>query len=188
MLLSMTGHGEAHQHADGLSIAVEIRTVNNRYFKLNLRVTEGYLALEPHVEAAVRQQIRRGTVQLNLQIGREPTADDYRINEAVLTRLRAAARAAFGVALGHSERRLAAAVGAAGRRRGAGGRAWTQSRRSGRSVERVLNEALRGWPRCGSTKAARWPPTWPPTPARSPPSWPTSRPAPRRSSPPIARG
>ena len=40
----MTGHGEAHRHEDGLSVAVEIRTVNNRYFKLNLRLTEGYAA------------------------------------------------------------------------------------------------------------------------------------------------
>src|SRR4029078_5645507 len=50
LLLSMTGHGEAHRHEDGLSIAVEIRTVNNRYFKLNLRMTEGYAPLESHVE------------------------------------------------------------------------------------------------------------------------------------------
>src|SRR5436190_774404 len=46
----MTGHGEAHRHENGLSIAVEIRTVNNRYFKLNLRLTDGYAPLEPHVE------------------------------------------------------------------------------------------------------------------------------------------
>ena len=84
MLLSMTGHGEAHQHADGLSIAVEIRTVNNRYFKLNIRTTEGYILLEPQIEAVVRQHVRRGTVQINVQIGREPSADDYRLNEAVL--------------------------------------------------------------------------------------------------------
>lgn len=80
----MTGHGEAHRHEDGLSIGVEVRTVNNRYFKLNLRVTEGYNLLEAHVESVVRQHVRRGTVQVNLQIGRETRADDYRLNEAVL--------------------------------------------------------------------------------------------------------
>src|SRR3954462_4727298 len=80
----MTGHGEAHRHDDGLSIAVEIRTVNNRYFKLNLRLTEGYAPLESHVEALVRQQIRRGTVQVNLQLDREPKPDDYRLNAVVL--------------------------------------------------------------------------------------------------------
>ena len=80
----MTGHGEAHRHEDDLSIAVEIRTVNNRYFKLNLRVTDGYAPLESHIEAAIRDQIRRGTVQVNVQIGREPKPDDYRLNQGVL--------------------------------------------------------------------------------------------------------
>jgi len=80
----MTGHGEAHCHDGGLSIAVEIRTVNNRYFKLNLRMTEGYVPLEPHLESLIRQKIRRGTVQVNLQIDREPQPDDYRLNQPVL--------------------------------------------------------------------------------------------------------
>jgi uncharacterized protein (TIGR00255 family) len=81
----MTGHGEAHRHQGGLSIAVEIRTINNRYFKLNLRLTEGYAPLEAHVESLLRQQIRRGTVQASVQIGREPRPEDYRLNTAVLT-------------------------------------------------------------------------------------------------------
>ena len=81
----MTGHGEAHRHDDGLSIAVEIRTVNNRYFKLNLRMTEGYIPLEPHIEGVIRQQIRRGTAQVNLQINREPQPEDFRLNQAVLS-------------------------------------------------------------------------------------------------------
>jgi uncharacterized protein (TIGR00255 family) len=80
----MTGHGEAHRHDSGFSVAAEIRTVNNRYFKLNLRITDGYAPLEPHIEALVRQHIRRGTVQVNLQIDREPQPDDYRLNGAVL--------------------------------------------------------------------------------------------------------
>jgi uncharacterized protein (TIGR00255 family) len=85
LLLIMTGHGEAHRHEDGLSIAVEIRTVNNRYFKLNLRMTEGYIPLEPHIEGVIRQQIRRGTAQVNLQINREPQPEDFRLNQAVLS-------------------------------------------------------------------------------------------------------
>src|SRR3954468_15356735 len=80
----MTGHGEAHLHADGLSIAVEVRTVNNRYFKLNLRLTEGYAPLESHVESLIRQQIHRGSVQASIQIDREPSPDDYRLNQQVL--------------------------------------------------------------------------------------------------------
>jgi uncharacterized protein (TIGR00255 family) len=84
LLLSMTGHGEAHRQADGLAVAVEVRTVNNRYFKLSLRSSEGYAALEPQVEAVVRQHVRRGSIQLNLQVARDAAANEYRLNEAVL--------------------------------------------------------------------------------------------------------
>jgi uncharacterized protein (TIGR00255 family) len=80
----MTGHGEAHQHEGGLSIAAEIRTVNNRYFKLNLRLAEGYVPLEPQVESLVRQHVRRGTVQVSVQIDREAQPGDYRLNQVVL--------------------------------------------------------------------------------------------------------
>jgi uncharacterized protein (TIGR00255 family) len=80
----MTGHGEAHRHEQNVAIAVEVRTVNNRYFKLSFRASEGYASLEPSVEAVAREQVRRGTVQVNLRIDREPTADDYRFNDAVL--------------------------------------------------------------------------------------------------------
>lgn len=84
MLLSMTGHGEAHRHQTGMAIAVEVRTVNNRHFKLSVRCSEGYAALEPQVEAVVREHVRRGTVQVNLRVDRELTSDDYRLNESVL--------------------------------------------------------------------------------------------------------
>jgi len=81
----MTGHGEAHRHQDGKSIAIEVRTVNNRYFKLTVRASDGYASLEPQIEAVVRKHIHRGTVQVSLRIDREATADDYRLNQAVLT-------------------------------------------------------------------------------------------------------
>ena len=84
MLLSMTGYGEAHRQAENLAIAVEVRTINNRYFKLSLRASEGYAALEPHVESVVRTQIKRGTVQVNLRVDHKHSADDYRINGDVL--------------------------------------------------------------------------------------------------------
>ena len=80
----MTGHGEAHRHVDGVSVAVEVRTVNNRYLKFTFRATEGYQSLEPQVESLVRHHIRRGTIQVGLVVNREPRAEDYRLNEVVL--------------------------------------------------------------------------------------------------------
>ena len=84
----MTGHGEAHQQHGDMTVAVEVRAVNSRYFKLSFRGGEGFGALEPHVESAVRQHVRRGTVQVSLRIDREPSPDDYRLNLPVLSSYR----------------------------------------------------------------------------------------------------
>ena len=80
----MTGFGESHCQQDGLAVAVEIRTINNRYFKLAVRTTEGYASLEPLVEAAVRTAVHRGTIQVNVRVDRKRSAEDYKINVDVL--------------------------------------------------------------------------------------------------------
>ena len=107
MLLSMTGHGEAHRHEAGVSVAVEVRTVNNRYFKLSVRATEGYASLEAQIEAIVRQHIRRGTAQVNLRVDREPSPDDYRLNIPVLEGYLAQLRGFFGESLRRDDASLA---------------------------------------------------------------------------------
>ena len=84
----MTGFGEARKQTGGMSIAVEVRTINSRHFKLSYRASDGYAALEPEVEAATREVIRRGTVQLNLRVDRSSATDDYRINTDVLDNYR----------------------------------------------------------------------------------------------------
>ena len=64
MLLSMTGFGEARLQDDRWSVAVEVRTVNNRHLKLTAKISDPYGSLEPDLERLVRETIRRGTVQL----------------------------------------------------------------------------------------------------------------------------
>ena len=80
----MTGHGEAHCVADGVSVAVEVRTVNSRYFKATIRAGDGLAALESRIEGMVRQHVRRGTVQVVIRLDRQPDAGDYRLNSVVL--------------------------------------------------------------------------------------------------------
>ena len=58
----MTGFGEARSPAGGMAVAVEVRTINSRHFKLSYRASDGYASLESEVEAIVRNAIRRGTV------------------------------------------------------------------------------------------------------------------------------
>jgi uncharacterized protein (TIGR00255 family) len=80
----MTGFGEAHCQRDGLVVSVEVRTVNNRYFKLSLRVSEGYAGLEPQLESVVRKRIRRGTVLVSVRVDRPRRPEDFRLNVEVL--------------------------------------------------------------------------------------------------------
>ena len=84
MLLSMTGYGAGQYSAEALSVSVEVRTVNNRYLKLHSRLPEGYAMLEPRLDEVIRSHIRRGAVQLNLDVRRSIQADDYHINTDLL--------------------------------------------------------------------------------------------------------
>lgn len=97
----MTGFGQTYRHQDGLTIGVEVRSINNRYLKLHLRTSEGYAGLEPLVESVVRQRIRRGTVYVNLRIDRRSWPEKYRIDAQVLESYRRqleAIRAAWNLA------------------------------------------------------------------------------------------
>jgi len=80
----MTGFGEARSQENGVTVAVELRTINSRYFKISYRSGEGYNSLEPQIEALVRERIKRGTVQVNLRVDRPVSPDAYRLNTAVL--------------------------------------------------------------------------------------------------------
>jgi uncharacterized protein (TIGR00255 family) len=80
----MTGFGEAHRKDAAMAVAVEVRTINSRYFKLVVRCGEGFTALEPLVENVVRQHIKRGTVQVLVRIDRAHGSDDYKLDPAVL--------------------------------------------------------------------------------------------------------
>jgi uncharacterized protein (TIGR00255 family) len=88
MLLSMTGFGEARGEQGGWFVAVELRAVNNRYFKLNFRASEGFAGLEPRIEAALRERIRRGTIYVQLRLERIVAPENYRINGRILKRYR----------------------------------------------------------------------------------------------------
>jgi uncharacterized protein (TIGR00255 family) len=84
VLLSMTGYGEASYQSEALSLAVELRAVNNRYLKVTLRAAEPYNLLEPEFEKVVRRTVRRGTVQVHLRCQRPPSAQEYQINAVAL--------------------------------------------------------------------------------------------------------
>lgn len=68
MLQSMTGFGDARIQEGSLNVAVEIRSVNNRYFKLTLKSPEAFARFEADIESLLRKTINRGTVQVSISI------------------------------------------------------------------------------------------------------------------------
>ena len=67
MINSMTGFGRLCREIDGISYAVEIKTVNNRYFKLSVRLPETAAFLEDEIEKLLRKNIYRGSINYNLR-------------------------------------------------------------------------------------------------------------------------
>ena len=68
MISSMTGYGEATAEAEGVVYTVEVRTVNNRYFKPHLRLPDIVTFLDSDIEKLLREQIHRGTVTYSLRM------------------------------------------------------------------------------------------------------------------------
>ncbi len=68
MAMSMTGCGEGVATAAASTARVEIRCVNNRFLKVSLRSREGFSQLESRIEGVVRDRVRRGAVQVSLDV------------------------------------------------------------------------------------------------------------------------
>ena len=64
MIRSMTGFGAASAEAEGCRFAVEIKSVNNRFFKATVRVPEELSTLETEIETAVARRLSRGSVMV----------------------------------------------------------------------------------------------------------------------------
>lgn len=80
----MTGHGEASLQGGRLQLALEVRSVNNRYLKVILRAGEPYHLLESEFEKVIRKTCKRGTIQVHLHHRRAQSAQDYLVNTTAL--------------------------------------------------------------------------------------------------------
>ena len=62
MIRSMTGFGSAAADSDGCRYSVEIKSVNNRFFKATIRVPDELSTLETESESAIAKRLGRGSV------------------------------------------------------------------------------------------------------------------------------
>ncbi len=80
----MTGYGEAQGQANGVNYAVEIKTVNNRYYKAIIRLPEAAAFLEEDIEKLLRKNLSRGTVNYVLRLKGVSANTLFNIDEAAL--------------------------------------------------------------------------------------------------------
>jgi uncharacterized protein (TIGR00255 family) len=66
----MTGFGEARERCGDVLCRVELRSVNNRHFKLSLRCPDGLLQFETELEYLLRESISRGSVSMAIRFER----------------------------------------------------------------------------------------------------------------------
>jgi uncharacterized protein (TIGR00255 family) len=86
MWMSMTGFGRADSHGDEVSVTADVRSVNHRYLDVHVRCPAKFLSWEARIRALVRDALKRGKVDLFLNVkewGRGGTA--VHVNRALLS-------------------------------------------------------------------------------------------------------
>lgn len=72
---SMTGFGRAAVSEENHSITVELKTVNNRFLDINMRLPAELQLLEPTVKKLISGRLARGRVEVNLQYDRNDAVE-----------------------------------------------------------------------------------------------------------------
>ena len=70
----MTGYGQGAAEAPGLKVTVELRSVNNRFVDLKLRLPEDLAPMEQDLRRKVLATVKRGRVDVDLRLERPATS------------------------------------------------------------------------------------------------------------------
>ena len=85
MIKSMTGYGSAKGTVEGLTISVELKSVNNRYLDTSVRLPRSFLFAEDAVKSAVQRHISRGKVDAFVSVDSSAASDmTVKVNEGLL--------------------------------------------------------------------------------------------------------
>lgn len=68
MLKSMTGYGRAEKAFDNLTVSVELKAVNHRFFEFTPKLPRGYTFLEEKLKAYIQRFVSRGKMDAYVSI------------------------------------------------------------------------------------------------------------------------
>lgn len=85
MIRSMTGYGQGTAEAGGVSVSVDVRSVNHRFVDLRIRIPGLTADRERTVRRIALEHVRRGRVEITANIDRSAGDDSaYRLNRALV--------------------------------------------------------------------------------------------------------
>lgn len=85
-MLSMTGYGRAEYLENGISLTVEIRSVNNRNFDCSCKMPRAFIAFEDKIRKTVNGYISRGKVDVFINfndLSEKPATLEVNLQKAV---------------------------------------------------------------------------------------------------------
>jgi uncharacterized protein (TIGR00255 family) len=80
---SMTGFGRGSASGENFSVSVELKTVNNRFLDVSLRLSGEMQALESRIKQLIGERLSRGRVEVNLQYDRNDEIT-YELNRPMI--------------------------------------------------------------------------------------------------------
>ncbi len=84
MIVSMTGFGDASLSHSGTHYSLEIRSLNNRFYKPVIKLPDIVAGLEPEIENKLRDRLVRGSITCILKMRVEGASAAYLINKDAL--------------------------------------------------------------------------------------------------------
>jgi len=80
MIRSMTGYGQGESAAGGYTVVVEVKSVNNRYKDIVVRIPRNLQSLEDEVRSRVALKMRRGRFDVSAQVTRKEGQDEVALD------------------------------------------------------------------------------------------------------------
>ncbi|HPI36693.1 MAG TPA: YicC family protein [Ignavibacteriaceae bacterium] len=77
MIFSMTGFGKASNSFNGFNMEIEVKSFNNRYLELSLKLPTSLQSREYEIKEYVKSKIKRGKVYINISIKPEGDANSF---------------------------------------------------------------------------------------------------------------
>ena len=85
MLHSMTGQGTGDAANSDYTVTVELRSVNNRHLKVNIRLPDSISVFELQIESQLRKHLSRGSVSAHVQIEPLQRARTVHLDELLIS-------------------------------------------------------------------------------------------------------